>query len=398
MTRSVTVDDARASRSRWSLRRIAPILPALVLAVIAVGFRYTADFGLAYQGGVEAWTSGHPQRLLTWTATPFFALVMGLTSRAASLEVSARIFMAVDLIAWAALLSVVWTRLTDRVPTVWWWATLAAAAVFAPAVSTIFWLQPNLIVFALALGGFVLVGRHNRSAGWLIGLSISLKPIVVLLPLALLLRRQTRAAGAWSIATAALLSLVGLGFLAWRADDAAVFNPFDYFAGFLSKGRGPIAACVPENYSPVALLCRLGLAPSTGITLAVGMALLVMGWLLLRNLPLTGTAPWQVFAASSLLSGMLGPIDWASYGILMAPLFLVLAYEFWREKAPPPLWIGLGLAFLLAELVWDPLESLAQAPVALVVISYSAGQFSQYVLLLLWIRWRQVRSKAARST
>ena len=41
---------------------------------------------------------------------------------------------------------------------------------------------------------------------------------------------------------------------------------------------------------------------------------------------------------------------------------------------------------------------LAQAPVALVVISYSAGQFSQYVLLLLWIRWRQVRSKAARST
>ena len=398
VTRSVTVDDARAPRSRWSLRRIAPILPALVLAVIAVGFRYTADFGLAYQGGVEAWTSGHPQRLLTWTATPFFALVMGLTSRAASLEVSARIFMAVDLIAWAALLSVVWTRLTDRVPTVWWWATLAAAAVFAPAVSTIFWLQPNLIVFALALGGFVLVGRHNRSAGWLIGLSISLKPIVVLLPLALLLRRQTRAAGAWSIATAALLSLVGLGFLAWRADDAAVFNPFDYFAGFLSKGRGPIAACVPENYSPVALLCRLGLAPSTGITLAVGTALLVMGWLLLRNLSLTGTAPWQVFAASSLLSGMLGPIDWASYGILMAPLFLVLAYEFWREKAAPPLWIGLGLAFLLAELVWDPLESLAQAPVALVVISYSAGQFSQYVLLLLWIRWRQVRSKAARST
>jgi len=398
VTRSVTVDDARAPRSRWSLRRIAPILPALVLAVIAVGFRYTADFGLAYQGGVEAWTSGHPQRLLTWTATPFFALVMGLTSRAASLEVSARIFMAVDLIAWAALLSVVWTRLTDRVPTVWWWATLAAAAVFAPAVSTIFWLQPNLIVFALALGGFVLVGRHNRSAGWLIGLSISLKPIVVLLPLALLLRRQTRAAGAWSIATAALLSLVGLGFLAWRADDAAVFNPFDYFAGFLSKGRGPIAACVPENYSPVALLCRLGLAPSTGITLAVGIGLLVMGWLLLRNLPSTGAAPWQVFAASSLLSGMLGPIDWASYGILMAPLFLVLAYEFWREKAAPPLWIGLGLAFLLAELVWDPLESLAQAPVALVVISYSAGQFSQYVLLLLWIRWRQVRSKAAHST
>jgi len=192
VTRSVTVDDARAPRSRWSLRRIAPVLPALLLAVIAVGFRYTADFGLAYQGGIEAWTSGHPQRLLTWTATPFFALVMALTSRAAPLEVSVRIFMAVDLVVWAALLSVVWTRLSDKVRAGWWWATLAAAAVFAPAVSTIFWLQPNLIVFALALGGFALVGRRNRSAGFLIGLSIALKPIVVLLPLALLLRRQTR--------------------------------------------------------------------------------------------------------------------------------------------------------------------------------------------------------------
>jgi len=398
VTRSVTVDDARAPRSRWSLRRIAPVLPALLLAVIAVGFRYTADFGLAYQGGIEAWTSGHPQRLLTWTATPFFALVMALTSRAAPLEVSVRIFMAVDLVVWAALLSVVWTRLSDKVRAGWWWATLAAAAVFAPAVSTIFWLQPNLIVFALALGGFALVGRRNRSAGFLIGLSIALKPIVVLLPLALLLRRQTRAAGAWSVVAAALLTVAGLGFLAWRAADVAVLNPFDYLAGFLSKGRGPIAACVVENYSPVAVLCRLGLAPSVGITLAVGMVIVVIGWLLLRDLPMTKVTRWQVFAASCLLSGMLGPIDWASYGILMAPLFLVLAYEFWRESAPPPFWIGLGLAYLLAELVWDPLESLAQAPVAVVVVSYSAGQFSQYVVLLLWIRWRQIQSRAGWST
>jgi len=178
----------------------------------------------------------------------------------------------------------------------------------------------------------------------------------------------------------------------------AVLNPFDYLAGFLSKGRGPIAACVVENYSPVAVLCRLGLAPSVGITLAVGMVIVVIGWLLLRDLPMTKVTRWQVFAASCLLSGMLGPIDWASYGILMAPLFLVLAYEFWRESAPPPFWIGLGLAYLLAELVWDPLESLAQAPVAVVVVSYSAGQFSQYVVLLLWIRWRQIQSRAGWST
>ena len=155
--------------------------------------------------------------------------------------------------------------------------------------------------------------------------------------------------------------------------------------------RGPIAACVPENYSPVALLCRLGVEPSTTITIAVAAAVLLIGWLLLRRLPDLPEARWEVFAVACLLSGMLGPIDWASYGVLMAPLFLLLAYQFWRESAPPPLWIGLGLAFLLADLVWDPLESLAQTPVPVVVFSYTAGQFSQYVLLFVWARWRQLR-------
>jgi hypothetical protein len=95
---------------------------------------------------------------------------------------------------------------------------------------------------------------------------------------------------------------------------------------------------------------------------------------------------------------MLGPIDWAHYGILMAPLFLLLSYQLWSEHAPPPLWITLGLAFLLAELVWDPLESLAQTPVLVVVFSYTAGQFSQYVLLLVWIRWRQLRPRSVSSS
>ena len=228
-------------------RRLAPILPALLLAPFALAIHYTADFGLAYAGGVEAWSSGHPQRLLTWTATPLLAVVMAGVTRIASVEVASRAFMVVDLVVWAVLLYAVWSRLRDRVSATFWWSTLVAAAVFAPAISTIFWLQPNLIVFGLALGGFALVGRRNPAAGLLIGLSVALKPIVVLLLFALLLRRQTRAAGIWAIATTTLLSFAGLGFLAWRASDPSVLNPFDYLAGFLSKGRGPIAACVPEN-------------------------------------------------------------------------------------------------------------------------------------------------------
>jgi chromate transport protein ChrA len=378
-------------------RRLAPILPALLLAPFALAIHYTADFGLAYGGGLEAWSSGHPQRLLTWTATPLLAVVMAGVTRIASVEVASRAFMAVDLVVWGVLLYAVWSRLRDRVSARFWWSTLVAAAVFAPAISTIFWLQPNLIVFGLALGGFVLVGRRDPAAGLLIGLSVALKPIVVLLLLALLLRRQTRAAGIWAIATTALLSFAGLGFLAWRASDPSVLNPFDYLAGFLSKGRGPIAACVPENYSPVALLCRLGVEPSTTITIAVAAVVVVIGWFIVRDLPTSDEPQWAVFAAACILSGLLGPIDWASYGILMAPLFLLLAYQFWRASAAPPLWIGLGLAFVLAELVWDPLESLAQTPVPVVVVSYSAGQFSQYVLLLVWARWRQLRPNQASS-
>jgi arabinofuranan 3-O-arabinosyltransferase len=375
---------------------VALVLPTAVLLPVSLWVQYTADFGLAYQGGVEAWSSGHPQRLLTWTATPLLALVMAAVSRVASLDVAARVFMVIDVLVWGALLYVIWVGLRDRASTSFWWATFAAAVVFAPAIETIFWLQPNLIVFALALLGFALAGRRDRTAGVLIGLSIALKPITVLVPLGMLFRRETRTAGIWAIATAAALSFAGLAFLAWRAGDARVLNPFDYLAGFLSKGQGPIAACVPENYSPVALLCRLGVPPSTAVTVAVAAAALTVGWLLIRYLPKSTEARGAIFAAACLLSGMLGPIDWASYGVLTAPLFFLLAYQFWRDGAPPALWIGLGLAYLLAELVWDPLESLAQAPVAVVVVSYSAGQFSQYVLLLVWVRWQMLRATADR--
>ncbi|HKW69163.1 MAG TPA: glycosyltransferase family 87 protein [Candidatus Dormibacteraeota bacterium] len=379
------------------LRRLAVAVPVVLLLLAILFVPYTADFGLAYQAGVEAWNSGHPQRLLTWTGTPFYALVMALVTRWASIEGGARLFMAIEVVAWGGMLRQVWSQLSDRVSARFWWTTLAAAVFFAPAIQTIFWLQPNLIVFGLALLGYayLVLRRRDTLGGVLIGISVAVKPILLLLPLALLLRRQTRAAGLTAIATTVVSSFAGLAFLAWRAGDPAVLNPIDYLAGFLGKGRGPIAACVPENYSPVALLCRLGAEPSTALVVGVAGAVLVIGWLLIRDLPDSTESQWAIFAAACLLSGMLGPIDWASYGVLMAPLFLLLAYQFWLEGAPPPLWIGLGLAYLLADLVWDPLESLAQTPVPIVVFSYSAGQFSQYVLLLVWIRWRILRPAVA---
>jgi hypothetical protein len=396
--RHVTISRHAGQGTGFQLRTLAPLVPVLLLIPIAISIGYTADFGLAYRGGAEAWASGHPQHLVTWTATPFLALLMAMVTRVASEDTAARVFMAGNLAVWAALLMSVWNRVRDLLPSRWWWSTLAAAGVFAPAISTLFWLQFNLVVFALALAGFTLAGRHHRWAGFLIGLSVALKPIVVLLPLALVLRRRSRRAGAWAIGMTAASTALGLAFLAWRAGDPRVLNPFDYLAGFLTKGSGPIAACVPENYSPVALLCRLGLAPSTAITVAVGAAVVLTGWLLIRNLPAAPEGEWEVFAAACLFSTMLGPINWASYGMAMAPLFLLLIWQFSRQGAPARLWVGLAVAFVLAELVWDPMESLVRTPVPVVILSYTAGQFAQYILLLVWVRWRQMRSAAVWSS
>jgi glycosyl transferase family 87 len=387
---------AAASRVNLAdhLINIAPATPAIVLALIAVPLHYTADFGLAYRGGAEAWADGHPQNVSTWTGTPSLALVMAVVSRAADEFVAARVFMALDLALWMVVLAVVWPRIHGHVPKGWWWGSLVAAGLFAPAVSTIFWLQFNLVVFALALGGFILIGRHDRWAGALIGAGLALKPIVILLPLALLLRRRSRPAGAWTCANAAILTELGFVFLAWRAGDSRVLNPFAYLTGFL-RNSSQWWACTYENYSPDATLCRLGVATSTAVTIAIAGVVLIAGWLLVRRLPETAQGDWEVFAAACFLSILVGPIAWAHYGLFMAPLFLLLAYQFWRYQAPGALWIGLGLSFALAELGWDPLASLAGASMSQEVVVYTVGQFSQYFLLLTWIRWRMLRSTPA---
>ena len=373
------------------VRLLAPVVPALALVPLAVRVHHPMDFGLAYQAGRLAWSSGHPEPLGTWTGTPFLALVMAAITRMATLDVATLAMLAANLAVWGGLLLAVWHRLQDLVPSRWWWGTLAAAAVFAPAISNIFWMQPNLVVLALALAGVSLAGRRNLAAGLLIGAALALKPILVLLPFALLLHRETRRAAAWSIAVAAVLSAIGLGFLAWRAADLSVANPIAYLAQFLTKGRGPDYACVPENYSPVALLCRFGVTGGSTLTAAVACVVLVAGWFLTRRLRAAPDARWELFAAAGLLSPMLGPIGWAVYQVLLAPLMLLLAYQFWADRAPLFLWLNLGGVFLLTMLVWDPLESLAQTPVPVLVVSYSLGQFAQYFLLLLWVQWTRVR-------
>jgi hypothetical protein len=390
-----TADQAAPSAATGSARNLyllAPAIAALALIPVAVLVHHPMDFGLAYQGGQEAWSTGHPERVLTWTATPFLALLMATTTRAAPLDVATAAMLAVNLAVWGSLLVSVWNQLLGRVPSTLWWGTLIGAAVFAPAITTIFWMQPNLILLAMALGGVALADRRARTAGMLIGLVLALKPIVVLLPLALLVRRESRRAALWAIGVAAVLSAIGLGFLAWRGGDLSIANPIAYLAQFGTKGSGPIVACVVQNYSPMALLCRLGAHSSTALMVAVAALVLFLGWLAVRLLRGVPDARWDLVAVAFALSPMVGPIGWAHYQLLLAPLMLLLAYRFWAERAPIFLWFNLGLVYLMTMLVWDPLESLARTPVIVLVVSYTIGQFAQYFLILLWFQWMRVRS------
>jgi hypothetical protein len=152
---------------------------------------------------------------------------------------------------------------------------------------------------------------------------------------------------------------------------------------------------VIQNYSPLAFLCRLGLPTPSAVTLGLAAAACAIGWWLTRHFRNSSGGAWELFAAACLLSPMVGPIEWATYQLLFAPLMLLLAYQFWAERAPVRLWAYLAVAFLMTELVWDPLESLAGISVPVLVFSYSLGQFAQYLLLLLWFQWLRARSQKA---
>jgi hypothetical protein len=375
-----------------NLYLLAPVAAVLALIPIAVFVHHPMDFELAYRAGQQAWASGHPEHIPTWNGTPFYAMVLAAISAAWPLEVAATGMLIVNLLARGGLLLAVWNRLYGRVPRIWWWGTLVAAAILAPGIATVFWMQPNVILLALAVAGIALIGRHDRAAGFLIGLTLAIKPVLVLLPFALLLRRQTRRGGLWSIAVAAVLNVIGLGFLAWRAGDPSVASPVVYAGRFLTVVGVPESVCVIQNYSPTAFLCRFGIPASTALTIFLIAAVLGVGWLLVHQFREEKDVRWEMLAAASLLSPMLGPIGWANYQVLLAPLMLLLAYQFWAERAPVFLWLNLAMVFLMTMLIWDPLESLLNVPVMLLVITYTIGQFAQYFLILLWIQWTRVRS------
>jgi alpha-1,2-mannosyltransferase len=355
------------------------------------------DLGLALRGGEEAWQTGHPERLRTWMSTPLLAMLMALASRAVPIGAAMRVMTALNLLAALALVAAVWGRLRGRTPRAWWWISLIAALLYAPLISTVFFKQFNVYALALAVAGFAAV-RSGRpvTGGGLVALSVCLKPIVVLLPLALLARRETRASGLWAVGWSVVLIALAQAFLALRAGDAAALSPLPALAGFASRTEPWV--CHPENFSPQGLLCRLtgpeALAFQRVLVLAGVSLLALMAHDVTRHRP---GSSWEVFAFACLLSPMVSPVSWTHYQLFLAPMLLLLADQFMATRATAAHWAGLLSAFVLSDLVLRPFDSVPGVILGALAGRWeerrqllrflAASQFAQYVLFLTAYGW-----------
>jgi hypothetical protein len=361
------VQSRAGSFRRWELA------PAAGLAVVGgwvAGFAATRpgtyDLGLAYLGGAEAWASGRPERVFTWISTPFLAMLMAVATRVASAGTLAVAFNVFNVALAIALIAATWWGLRGRLPVRLWWLTLFAAVLFAPLSSTLWWKQLNLLALALAVAGFALLRRDRKADPWaaaLIALSISIKPIVILLPLVLLLRADSRRAGLYLVGWTALLEAVAQAFLAWRAHDLAVLSPLPALTNFTAKSL-PAAngwACNVQDFSPTSTVCRLTGGPFFWDLQRLAVLAFVLGlaWLLWRALRGFDARTWEMFAAACLLSPMLSPLAWSHYQLLLGPMFVVLVVRLPRTPEALPRWLLLGGAFLLAEISWTPIGTIA---------------------------------------
>jgi len=366
------------------------------------------DFGMAYRGGAEAWSSGHPEAVHTWMSTSFLALVMASVAWL-PLPIAVRLHTALNLAIAATAIVWIWRSLRGRLPRVVWWITLVAAVFFSPLVSNVAYKQFNLLALGLALAGFVLV-RQDRPAwgGALVAASVCLKPVALLLVPGLVVRPDTRRAGLHALLWMGLLSGGAQVFLAVRAADAGLLSPLRLVANYADRSSPWILQA--GNFSPLGLLCRLaGLeAFSRGwifervmVALAVGL-LVLMAHDVIRERP---GRSWELFAFACLLSPMVSPVAWTHYQLLLAPMFLLLACRFTWQGARWTYWAALAFAYLLAELVVEPWGTLPGAIVFLLsgqgetvtdkIRVDNAAQFAQYLLFMIAWGWLAARGSDA---
>lgn len=358
------------------------------------------DFQPAYRAGVATWANGHPERRTLWDGTPMLAAAMAFVSRVMRLRTGAELITGLNLVLVLGVVGVVLRRLGGQLSRRWRWVIAFALLSFGPIMSTVWWKQFNIITLTLAMGGFELLKRRRtQSAAGLIGLSISIKPLFVLLPLVLLARRETRRVGVLALAWVAALNIAGQALLAARAHDLGVLNPLRAFQNFVDKVQpGTGVVCKSINFAPGSLLCRLMGDHNWFLQhVVVWAAVALLGAWVIEALRGRGATSWELFAFTCPLSVMLSPLDWAHYQVVLAPLFVLLLVRFVREGAGVGAWAGLAAAFVLCSLMWEPYGTLPGAVRALVSTNpqtiydlrsvASVAQFAQYVLVITGVLW-----------
>jgi Glycosyltransferase family 87 len=358
------------------------------------------DMGLAYQGGQAAWATGHPEHLATWISTPFLGMVMALVTRVTTLGGAADTINAVNLVLVLGTVVVVLRRLRPLLARRWLWPLGLLMVTFGPLLSTVWWKQFNLIALVGALAGYDLIRRRRAHAGAaLIGLTLSVKPLIILLPFVLLARRRTRRAGALMLAYAAGVNVLGQVFMAWRAHALSALNVLPVLQSFSRKSQpANLWSCVPEDYSPTSLLCRVAGSQNWNLqhVLVLALIALLAAWTFeaVRD---RGVLSWEVFAFTCAYSVMVSPIAWSHYQIMLAPLFVLLFVRFAQSGAGFASWYGYLAAFALASLTWQPYGTLigtarhiltgsAQTEPLLLRIE-GVAQFAQYLLVITGILW-----------
>lgn len=355
------------------------------------------DTGLAWDAGRLAWASGHPEHLSAWNGMTFLAAVMALLSRAVSRHHAADLVTILNLATAVGLSAVVLAALRRRLAAGWWWVAAFALVSFGPLMSTVWWKQFNLFALGLAVAGFELARRGRRgTAALAIALSVSIKPLVFLLPLLMLARRDTRRVGVTAILWIVVLDVASQGFLALRAGNLATLDPTIGPRSLIHKtsAAGNPFLCTGVNFSPTSLLCRLngGFAHWTlQRVLALMLVALLAAWVA-QSLRGRSALSWDLFAFICPFSVMLSALSWPHYQIMLAPLFLLVFVRL-TEDGSPGEWLGLVIAFVMASLIWAPfgniVDGLRNLPENLKTTNFLQvyAQFAQYVLILTGALW-----------
>lgn len=339
------------------------------------------DLGLAYHGGQVAWSTGHPETLWSWMSTPFLGVIMAVVSKTMSVNVAGFFLTFLNCALAALLISTTWMQLRSLLPRWLWLATLMAACVFAPTVTSIWWKQFDIPVFALAVGAWWWWQRHPTrlwTVALALSLSIAIKPIAIMLLVVLVIRRQSWPLAARTLALIAGEMAAAMGFLAWRARSVAALSPIASLRNFMSKGTAPKLMCFPGNVSLSSMFCRLSGTSQLNLQKIVVIGgVLLLAAIAFRSVSWAKPNSWTLFAIGCALSLFTSPEEWVHYWILLVPLFLVLVREFQHPPRAPLLWCGLGAGFLLAELVWRPYGTLLSA--AAYVLGGTHQTFSSYL-------------------